>query len=164
INAGVVMEDEPFVVDAANSIDDLRSWMAANSGKCNSRFLVVADRDENFAGYLPVETLYSGSEKADSPVGVALYDKAPFVTEDVPVNRVCEIMGDAGLDCIAVVSKPGNKVTGIINAADIIKTYSHLHLQDNAYQTSISIPRRTLKLIVRGRTLVQFIRDKTENN
>jgi Mg2+/Co2+ transporter CorC len=65
-------------------------------------------------------------------------------------------MGRTGMDVIAVLSKEDkDTIAGVITASDILRVYSDMHRRDNYYHTSISLPRRTMRLIVRGRTLIQ---------
>jgi hypothetical protein len=67
------------------------------------------------------------------------------------------------MDVIAVLSKEEkNKIAGVITAPDILKAYSDMHRKDNYYHTSISLPRRTMRLIVRGRTLMQQRRKEAD--
>ncbi|HWB27538.1 MAG TPA: chloride channel protein [Chitinophagaceae bacterium] len=163
ITATAVMEDAPFVVDKSNNLADLRAWLAANADKYLSRFVVVTAGEDQFAGYLQIKDLYAGDLIISSDVGKILSPGAPFVTKETPVNRICEIMGDAGMDCIAVISNPDNKLVGVVHAWNIVEAYSHLHLRENAYHTAISLPRRTLKLILRGRTVIRYIKEKADN-
>ncbi len=165
INAEAVMQDLPLVVDANNSIAELRRWVAANMNKPVNQFFVIADEDENFAGYVQAEKLFEEDIDTALPVKEIIASQTPVVTEGQSVNTVCEIMGKAGMDIIAVLSRTQkNKIAGVIQAADILKVYSEMHRRDNEYYTSISLHRRTMRLIVRGRTLVQARRMKAENN
>jgi CIC family chloride channel protein len=156
VNAEDVMEDNPVVICADNSIEELRTWSKENIEKSSQRFFVIADEEENFMGYLQREKLFDEGLDENSPVKDIMMAHKPVVIEDQVVSRVSEIMGRTGMDVIAVLRKDNkNKVAGIITAPDIVKVYSDMHRRDNHYHTSISLPRRTMRLIVKGRTMMQ---------
>lgn len=156
INAEDIMEDVPVIISADNSIEEMRSWVIENIDKSSQRFFVVADDEENFEGYLQREKLFDDGLDENTSIKGILMANNPVAVEDQAVSDVSEIMGHSGMDVIAVLSKDNkNKVAGIITAPDILKVYSDMHRKDSYYHTSISLPRRTMRLIVKGRTLMQ---------
>ncbi|TKK69407.1 chloride channel protein [Ilyomonas limi] len=163
INVGDVMEDEPVIISADNSIDELRTWSKENIDKSSNKFFVVADEEENFNGYVQREKLFDETIDENASVKDVMTAYNPVVLEDQPVSDASEIMGRTGMDVIAVLSKEEkNKIAGVITAPDILKAYSDMHRKDNYYHTSISLPRRTMRLIVRGRTLMQQRRKEAD--
>ncbi len=156
VNAEDVMEDDPVVICADNSIEELRTWSKENIEKSSQRFFVVADEEENFKGYLQREKLFDEGLNENLPVKDILMAHKPVVIEDQPVSRISEIMGRTGMDVIAVLDKEdNNKIAGVITAPDILRVYSEMHRRDNHYHTSISLQRRTMRLIVKGRTMMK---------
>jgi len=162
LNAEDVMQEEPVIVSADNTIEELRAWSKENIDKNAYSFLVVADEDENFIGYAEREKLFDETTEEDTPVKHIISGRTPIVQDDEGVDAVCEIMGNAEMDVIAVVCKADRtKIAGVITAADIVNAYSEMHRRSNHYHTSISLQRRTMRLIVKGRVLMQQRKMKT---
>ncbi len=81
------------------------------------------------------------------------------------MNVICEIMGGKGMDVIAVVSNAEKPtLEGIITSSDILKAYSNLHRRANHYHTHISIPKRAMRMIVKGRTLLHNTRNDVHSS
>src|SRR3954447_9739783 len=59
VNAEEVMEEDPVVICADNSIEELRTWSKENIETSSQRFFVVADEEENFKGYVQREKLFN---------------------------------------------------------------------------------------------------------
>jgi H+/Cl- antiporter ClcA len=163
VNVGDVMEDEPVIICADNSIEELRTWSKENIDKSTYKFFVVADEEANFNGYVQREKLFDETLDENTSVKDVMTGYSPVILEDQPVSDASEIMGSTGMDVIAVLSKEEkNKIAGVITAPDILKVYSDMHRKDNYYHTSISLPRRTMRLIVKGRTLMQQRRKEAD--
>lgn len=156
LNAEDVMQETPVIVGADNTIGELRLWSKENIDRNAYSFFIVADENENFMGYAERERLFDEEVSEHIPVKDIISGHSPVVPEDAGVDTVCEIMGNAEMDVIAVLSKTEkNKIAGVIAATDIINAYSEMHRRNNHYHTSISLQRRTMRLIVKGRVLMQ---------
>lgn len=156
LNAEDIMQETPVIVSADNTVEDLRLWSSENIDRNAYMFFIVADEEENFIGYAERDKLFDEGLRGQTPVKDIITGRTPVVHEEEGVDTVCEIMGNAEMDVIAVLSKTEKgKIAGIIAATDIINAYSEMHRRNNHYHTSISLQRRTMRLIVRGRVLMQ---------
>lgn len=156
LNAEDVMQETPVIVSHENTVEELRGWSIENVDKNAYSFFIVADENENFIGYAERVKLFDETIDSNLTVKDIISGNTPVVSEDSGVDTVCEIMGNAEMDVIAVLSKTEkNKIAGIITTADIVNAYSEMHRRSNHYHTSISLQRRTMRLIVKGRVLIQ---------
>lgn len=125
-------------------------------GQCRYDFLMVADADMNFIGYLERKKIFGRQVNASLPVIEMLSANARFVYEEQDAGSVAEIMGATNMDVIAVLSdKERNRVTGMITSADIVNAYSDKRSREKKPLRHLSVTRRTLRLIIKGRTLIQ---------
>ncbi|OYX93683.1 MAG: chloride channel protein, partial [Sphingobacteriia bacterium 35-40-5] len=147
INAGELVKEVPLLVSSENTIGELRSWLSANMGQCRYDFLIVADADMNFMGYLERKKIFGRQVNASVPVIEMLSGNATFVYEEQDAGSVAEIMGATKMDVIAVLSdKDRNRVTGMITSTDIVKAYSDKRSREKKPLRHLSVTRRTLRL------------------
>lgn len=154
INVEDAMDEAPLIVSADNNVDDLKAWIIGNPEQYKQYYFVVADEQENFIGYIKKAQLFDP--------GISGFIKS-LIANDLPVlhknndlGMASEVMGHSNMDAIAVVSNIApHKVEGIITSADILQHYSDHRKKEQQYDVSISIKRRTRRLIVKGRLLMQ---------
>jgi CBS domain-containing protein len=156
ITAGSLVRKVSLMMNANNTVGDMRAWLGENLGKTTHGFFIVADENENFAGYVNRKKIINPHTPATALIGDILTQKALFVYGQQDVGSVSEIMGEAGIDVIAVIAADGSKkITGVISASDIIHEYSEKRRRETDYHRSLSIPRRTMRVIVKGKTLMR---------
>lgn len=160
VNAEDIMQDVPVIINTSNTIKEMQTWSKENVDTNHYHLFILADNNERFGGYVEKEKLFQADIDPLLPVA-SIAIKLPVVTTDQPINRICEIMGQKEMDIIAVVSNKDQKLEGVITSSDILKAYSNLRQRANHYHTHISIPKRTMRMIVRGRTLLH--KTKHEN-
>ncbi|MDQ2753031.1 MAG: chloride channel protein, partial [Bacteroidota bacterium] len=154
VNAEAIMQDVPVIINTSNTVEEMQTWSKENVDINHYHFFVVADDEERFSGYVTKEKLFDTN--IDPAMSVAsITTDLPVATLDQSISMVSEIMGHHEMDVIAVVSnRKEQKLEGVITSADILKAYSNLHRRANHYHTHISIPKRAMRMIVRGRTLL----------
>lgn len=92
------------------------------------RHLVVIDETDRCAGILSDRTVAAiwaqdPTALVRIPVGIVLDAQAPTVEVGATVNEAARVMGDAGLDAVAVITGDGLPV-GIVTSADLIALLS----------------------------------------
>lgn len=161
INAGDLVKKVSILVSIENTVGELRSWLSDNMSRCPHNFLIVTDEEENFMGYVERKKLFSNHIHASVPVKEILSTNMVFVYEEQDAGSVSEIMGSTKMDVIAVLSdKIRNKVTGMITTTEIITAYSAKRSREKKYQRHLSVTRRTLRFIIKGKTLIKSNTEK----
>jgi len=157
INANEIIDETPVLICADNSITDLKQWAINNITTYAYDTFIITDEHENFMGYVERNKLMNSAPNDNG------YSVQNIFSKDLPVAHiqqdlasVSELMGSQNMQLIAVIA--GNKslkVKGIISAADILEAYSSHQKKESDYRVSISLKRRTKKLMIKGRSLLQ---------
>jgi predicted transcriptional regulator len=157
INVSAIMDELPVLICIDNNITDLKKWMLDNIGTYQNNLFIVTDENENFKGYIEKEKLVETTPDATSySIQNILSANLPVAYQQQDLAAVSEIMGAYHMQCIAVVEGNKNtKVTGIITANDILEAYSSHHKKEDNYHVSISVKRRTKKLLLKGRVFMR---------
>jgi chloride channel protein, CIC family len=154
-----VAENEGTVLSADATIEEVRYWLQRNKSEHRNYFIVV-NNDGSFKGILSSSNLFSMHHAADSQVG-SLIKRKPFaVTPSDSLKMAVEMMAKENLDVLPVVS-PSNKVSGILSYRNILSAYKH-RFEEHKESVSISLKRRTLKILLHGRRRLTSLKDKAE--
>jgi predicted transcriptional regulator len=161
IPAITAMDDAPVLICTDNDMNDLRKWSMENIATYANDSFVVTDKDEKFKGYIQRSKLMNAHN--DATLQDILDNDLPVVYKLQDLSVVSDIMGAYDMQIIAVISDHKNhKVEGIITSTDILQAYSNYNKKESHYQVSISLKRRTRRLIIRGRTYIQSKLTKEE--
>jgi CBS domain-containing protein len=87
--------------------------------------------------------------------------KPVTITGDDSLRTAVEIMANENIDVVPVISSSGNKVTGILSYKDILSVYK-LQASEHQQMRTISVRRKTLKLLVRGKKRLAFLKEKNK--
>jgi CIC family chloride channel protein len=84
----------------------------------------------------------------------------PRVTSGDTLRTAVEIMALANMETLPVTNDSGKKIEGVLSYRDILSAY-RLHFDEHEENRTISLKRRTLKMVVRGKNrLSNFKNDK----
>jgi CIC family chloride channel protein len=156
IGADELVKKVSILVGAETTVGELRTWSTSHISRKADDLFIVADDDENFVGYAERKKVFNRQIPEEATVREILSPKQFVVHEHMNAGAVAEIMGNAKMDVIAVLSNTtGSKITGMISAADIVNLYSGKRSQETKFERSLSIPRRTLRFIIKGRTSIR---------
>ncbi len=160
-----VMDTAPVLICLDNKVSDIRQWLLNNISNYQNNLFVVTNKHENFVGYVETGKLLANEANGSS---LLIQD---IITKDLPavyaqhsLASVSEIMGDCHMQSIAVIDPAMNKkVIGVITANEILQAYSDQQKEENDYHVSISVKRRTRKLLIKGRSFVhsKFLKEDT---
>lgn len=148
------MDKAPVLICIDNKIADIKQWLMKNISSYQNNLLIVTDKHENFIGYIETGKLLNTN--ADNSVQTIVSKDLPVAYAQQSIAAVSDLMGNCDMQCIAVIDPARNKkVTGFLTANDILQAYSHHHKEENNYQVSISVKRRTKKLLIKSRSFMQ---------
>lgn len=151
-----VLNEETNVLNIGNTIKEAREWVKENSeseGQATA-FVVVDDggilagaikRRVLFDKHLPDHTLLSGLVK----------ETGPYVFEESRLSLAIDLMNRYGLDMLPVIAGGQDKtVIGVLSHKEILSAYSKRRHEGEVYQRAISFKRRSIKVILRGKQLL----------
>jgi predicted transcriptional regulator len=67
-----------------------------------------------------------------------------------------EEMAKHDTDVLPVISATGNKIIGLLTCQDILSAYKHHIDEHETANTQISLKRRRMKMLIRGRKLINI--------
>lgn len=150
-----VMNEEAVVINEGSTIAEIRNWGSLND--FSDRYFIVADSSGNFIGTLNLTDVYK--YKYDDGATIAILSKKATGN---PVNRTdslrkaVEAMAKAKVEVLPILSEKTGKVTGVLTYKDVIMAYQY-HLEKNESPgVRISLKRQHLKMLLRGRKLINF--------
>jgi len=152
-----IMDKAPVLICFDNKIEDIKNWLLHNIRSYQNNLFIVTDKHENFVGYVETgKLLKSGINKTSHSIQSIVSKNLPVVYAHQSLAAVSEIMGNCNMQCIAVIDREKHKkVTGIITSDDVLQAYSDHHKREKNYHVSISVKRRTKKLLIKGRSYMQ---------
>lgn len=165
ITAREIMDESPILICADNNITDLKKWVLDNITTYQHNYFVVADENENFIGYIERNTLLAtANDAAGYSIQNILLKSLPVAYDHQDLSTISTQMGANEMEVIAVVKHDGKSlsVKGVITSGDILQAYSDHHKKESDYHVTISLKRRTKKLMIKGRLLVQSKFSKEE--
>jgi len=155
MNASDIMDTEPTLICDDNKPGEVKQWLLDNISTSQNDLLIVTNKDENFIGYVDTANLFGETINDSSAVSTLLSKKFPVAYKQQSLSTIAKMMGAYNMQSIAVLEgKRNREVAGIITSNQILQAYNNYHKRENKYQVSISVKRRTRKLLVKGRTFV----------
>ncbi|HEX5151642.1 MAG TPA: chloride channel protein [Parafilimonas sp.] len=155
MNASDIMDVAPILICDDNKPGDVKQWLLDNISTCQNNLLIVTDNDENFIGYVDTTNLLSEHANDISSLSTMLSKKFPVAYKQQSLGTIAKTMGAYNMQSIAILEgKRNREVAGVITSNQILQAYNNYHKKENKYQVSISVKRRTRKLLIRGRTFV----------
>jgi len=152
-----VVEAEGMLLSANATISEVREWLNKNKEENRNYFIVVND-DGSFKGIVSSSNLFSMHHPADFKIG-SLIKRKPFaIAPSDSLKTAVEMMATENLDVLPVISS-SNKVTGILSYKDILSAYRH-RVEEHEESMSISLKRRTLKILLHGKKRLTSLKEK----
>src|SRR6476661_7278459 len=158
INVQQVMKASGVVLSDDTTIGEARSWL--NKRKEQQRnYYIVSDKDGQYKGIISSSSLFSMHHAVEQPIGKLIKRKAFAVSGNDSLKTAVEMMAKENVDVLPVVSQDDNKIMGVLSYKDILSAYRH-RMDDHEEGVSISLKRRTLKVLVHGKKRLAEIKVK----
>jgi CIC family chloride channel protein len=151
-----VLQNQTVIISNTNTIAEVRTWLMKEKRQ-QQNFYVVADNEGSFKGVLSSSNLFSLHHDEHQTIE-SLIKRKPFsVSAEDSLKKAVETMARENLDVLPVVSEEDNKLMGVLSYKNILSVY-RLHLDQHEESVAISLKRRTLKILLRGRKRLLVLR------
>ncbi len=148
-----VQNDDVNVLSIQNTVKEAREWIkenAAHQGQATA-FVLVGEHD-TLAGTVQRKELFDKKHADDTPLAGLPGIVNAYVYENSRLSLAADLMARHDTDLLPVVSHDmERKVTGALSHKDILKAYSRHRHDGEKYERAISLRRRGIKVILRGR-------------
>ena len=151
ISVTQVIKENGLVLDADNTIGEIREWLEDEPG-FKSNFYIVASSENGFSGIISASNLMSTHHDTEARIASLIKRNNLSIPADYSLRKAVELMAKENVDVLPVVSKDNRgTIIGIISYKDIIAAYKHNTNEHEQHHPSISLKRRGLKMLVVGK-------------
>jgi CIC family chloride channel protein len=147
-----MMGESDMVLNFKNTIKEACNWRSENN--YHDSYIIIVDDDSAYAGIVKLADLYINNPDGNKLLKEIIDPAHFFLKNDDTLRTAAEIMAQNNTEALPVISAKGNKVIGILTYQDILSAYK-LHLDENeTANTQISLKRRRIKMVIKGRKLI----------
>lgn len=156
-----VMRENKIVISSDISVEELRTQLAQNSDKAQDHYVVAAASGE-FKGIVGSMQIFNVDHSPRMKIEELANEKSFVITEDDTLKDAAEIMAIESLDALPVVNASNQRLSGIISYKDILQAYGSKAYEHHE-KVSISLKRRTLKMIIKGKKGIPVFKASKKN-
>jgi len=154
ISVAQVMNEIDIVINTKNTIGDVSEWISKNK-EHNDHFITATD-DGTYAGVLKLSDLYANNPESGNLIRSIISPAPVFLKNGDTLRKAVEEMARHDMDALPVISTKGSKIVGILTYQNVLAAYK-LHVEENeTANTHISLKRRRMKMLIRGRRLIHI--------
>ena len=148
-----VLNDETNVLNIENTIKEAREWIKENGileGQATAFTLV--DDEGILAGTIKRKVLFDKHHPHNTPLTELVTGIGPYIYEENRLSLAIDLMAKYEIDILPVIAHGRDKkVIGVLSHKEILSAYSRRRHEGETYQRTISIRRRGIKVILRGK-------------
>jgi CIC family chloride channel protein len=154
-----VISDTETVINENTDIEEVRDWL--NTNNSNENYFIVVNNAGQYAGTAKLADIYNTKLANNLPLKQIVATNANLAVSGTDtLRRAVEQMSKVGVEVLPVLSAgSGGKVIGVLSYKDIINAYtSHIEKSEFAH-IKISLKRQRIKMLIKGRRLIDFNSD-----
>jgi CIC family chloride channel protein len=159
VTVGDVIKDTGLILSEDNHIEEVRNWLNKEYDR-NDNYFIITSTEGEYRGIISASNLFSHHHDPANLVGSLIKRGSISVSMNDSLKTAVGIMSAENIDVLPVLSSQNNSVVGILSYRDIIGVYQHGMDEDNEKQTSISLKRKGLKMLLHGQKLITTIKKK----
>jgi len=149
-----VISEDGLVLSSENTVKEVRDWLKVNNGHAN--YFVMVNTDGAYIGTINRTDIFRHGLDPVSHLGDIVKDGHVYVRSTDSLRTAVELMAKQTAEVLPVIAAGSNKVIGVLSYRDILSTYKEqMEENENAY-IHISLKRRRLKMLIRGRKLINM--------
>jgi CIC family chloride channel protein len=148
-----VINDDAIVLSADNTIKEVRAWLAKN--KVTDNYFILVDNANNYGGTLKITDLYNTeTDESASLSDIAVHETGLTIKSTDTLHLAVQSMSKTNAEILPILSaSTDGKVVGVLTYKDIIKAYqTNINKNENLH-VKISLKRRRMKMVIRGKKL-----------
>ena len=153
ITAGGVMNAQPDVLSASNTVKDTRDWIkdkAARQGQTTA-FIVVGENNK-LLGTIKREDVFSKIYPDETPITELIKSRPVFLGIHNRLDTAIDLMYREDIDLLAVVRN--GKVIGSVTHTEVFTAYSRHRRENEKFNRQISLRREGIKIILKGKRII----------
>ncbi|RYZ98068.1 MAG: chloride channel protein [Sphingobacteriaceae bacterium] len=148
-----VLGNERVVLNADNTISELRDWLV--TGNITTNYFIVVNNDGDYTGTVGLADIYNPGLDAAVSLKTIVHYVPGSVTGNDTLHKAVEILSRQDMDVLPVIT-PGNKLESIISYKDILTAYKYDIDANQQSDLHISLKRKSFKMLIHGRRLIKM--------
>ncbi len=148
-----ILTDNGIIISEENTIKEVREWLDAEPDyKLN--YFIISSNEGEYRGILSASNLYSHIHPETNLVGGLIKRNKIHISLNDSLKNAVETMAKENIDVLPVISNENATVIGILSYKDIIATYKYSLEEHEKKSPAISLKRKGLKIMLRGKQMV----------
>ena len=162
ITVAQVIKENGLILSELNTIAEVREWLESEPEYRNN-FFIVANDENKFKGIISSSNLFSAHHRVDDRVGSLIKRHPVSIRSRFSLRYAVELMAKENIDVLPVVSEEqGENIIGVLSYKDIIAAYKYNIDDHTRREPSISLKRRSLKILLHGKRMIEMRQKKDE--
>ncbi len=148
-----ILTENGIIISEENTIKEVREWLDAEPDyKLN--YFIISSNEGEYRGILSASNLYSHIHPETNLVGGLIKRNKIHISLNDSLKNAVETMAKENIDVLPVISNENATVIGILSYKDIIATYKYSLEEHEKKSPAISLKRKGLKIMLRGKQMV----------
>jgi CIC family chloride channel protein len=149
-----VIGEYGLVLSVYNKIEEVWDWIN-NEPEYKSNYFIISNNEGAYKGILSSSSLFSKHHNPHTLIGTLVKRKNISVAIDNSLRTAVELMAKENIDVLPVVSKEDNNhIIGLVSYQNILSAYKQGIDDHEKKHPDISIKRRSLKVLLRGKEML----------
>lgn len=151
-NVNQYIDQNIFALDINITASEAKEWLNKHS-EYKSAFLIATNELGEFKGLININALYK--IQSEHPIQNLISFQNLYITKQESLRTALHIMADNNLDILPIINEKShsNLLEGIIHYRDILQCFKVDSEQHVIQNPSISIRKKGLKILLRGKKL-----------
>lgn len=148
-----ILTDNGIIISEENTIKEVREWLD-NEPDYKVNYFIISSNEGEYRGILSASNLYSNIHAESNLVGGLIKRNNIHIGINDSLKTAVETMAKENIDVLPVVSPENSAIIGILSYKDIIATYKYSLEEHEKKNPAISLKRKGLKIMLRGKQMV----------
>ena len=150
------------VIGADTTLAEVRSWLKQEH-EHHHNYYIVADNNGAFKGIVSSSNIFSMHHDVHLTTESLIKRKPVVVTPNNTLKTAVHLMARENVDVLPVVDELNGTVLGVLSYGDVLSGYRQV-AEEGKEVVSISLKRRTLKILLHRRKGLAVLRRSTKEN
>jgi len=160
LTVGQVISEDGLVLSSENTVKEVRDWLKVNNGQAN--YFVMVNTDGAYIGTVNRTDIFRHGLDPVSLLGDIVKDGHVYVRSTDSLRKAVELLAKQTAEVLPVIASDSNKVIGVLSYRDILSTYKEQMEENENAHIHISLKRQRLKMLIRGRKLINMEQEHEE--
>lgn len=153
------MDTHVTLLSADNTVKNVREWIKEQAASEENTTFIVTNHEGSIVGLVQRVDIFGKEYADDAPISSLVKGKIAYIYPNNQLSLAVDIMDKYDTSILPVVKQDeSHEVIGALSRKIIFSIYHKRRNADELYKQTISLRRRSIRMIVRGKHL--FTREK----